>query len=113
MPLDKLDISKPIPIGKAFRHLVFFQIKLIVDALRDLLFSPISLIAFIFDAVVKPPVGQSLSYKLTRLGRKSDRMINLFGEYTASGEFTIDATVNDLESKLLSEINKRKERDGV
>ena len=111
MPLEKLDISKPIPILHAFRHLVFFQIKLIVDAARDLLFSPISLIAFILDAVLKPPVGESLSYKLTRLGRKSDRMINLFGEYTASGEFTIDDTVNDLESKLLRELNKRKQHE--
>ena len=111
MPLDKLDISKPIPTLHAFRHLVLFQIKLFVDAARDLLFSPISLIAFILDAVLKPPLGKSLSYKLTRLGRKSDRMINLFGEYTASGEFTIDETVNDLESKLLSELNKRKQHE--
>jgi hypothetical protein len=74
MPLDKLDVSKPIPIGKAFRHLIFFQIKLFADAFRDLLFSPISpispisIIAFILDAALRPPVGQSLSYRLTRLG---------------------------------------------
>lgn len=111
MPLDKLDVSKPIPIGKAFRHLIFFQIKLFADAFRDLLFSPISIIAFILDAALRPPVGQSLSYRLTRLGRKSDRLINLFGEYTASGDFTIDETVNGLESKLLSELSKRKEQD--
>ena len=111
MPLDKLDKNKPLPVSKAFRHLIFFQIKLFVDAARDLLFSPISLIAFIIDAILKPPVKESLSYRLTHAGRKSDRMINLFGEYTATGEFTIDETVNDLESVLLSELNKRKERD--
>jgi hypothetical protein len=111
MPLDKLDINKPLPVGKAFRHLIFFQIKLFFDAFRDLLFSPISIMAFIVDAVLRPPVGESLSYKLTRLGRKSDRMINLFGEYTASGEFTIDETVNGLESAVLSELNKRKDHD--
>ena len=108
MPLDTLDKNKPIPVNKAFRHLIFFQIKLFADAVRDLLLSPISIIAFIFDALLKPPVGESLSYKLTQAGRKSDRTINLFGEYTASGEFTIDETVNDLESAVLSELNKRK-----
>lgn len=111
MPLDKLDKDKPLPVNKAFRHLVVFQIKLIADAARDLFFSPISLIAFIFDAFLRPKVSESLSYKLAHAGRKSDRMINLFGEYTASGEFTIDETVNDLEEALLSEINKRKEQD--
>lgn len=111
MPLEKLDKDKPLPINKAFRHLMLFQIKLIADAARDLFFSPISIIAFILDVVFRPPVKDSFSYKLTHAGRKSDRMINLFGEYTSSGEFTIDETVNDLESALRNEISKRKEAD--
>ena len=108
MPLEKLDKDKPLPVASAFRHLIFFQIKLIADAVRDLFFSPISLIAFIIDAVLKPPVRNSLSYKLTEAGRKSDRVINLFGEYTESGEFTLDETVNELESKLRDELNKNR-----
>ncbi len=111
MPLSKLDKDKPLSTKQAFRHLIFFQIKLFVDAFRDLLFSPISLLAFAYDALVRPPVKDSLSYKLTLAGRKTDRMINLFGEYTESGEFTIDETVNELESALLSELNKRKVQD--
>ena len=108
MPLSKLDKDKPLPTKQAFRHFIFFQIKLFVDAFRDLLFSPISLIAFAYDAVVRPPVKDSLSYKLTLAGRKSDRMINLFGEYNESGEFTIDENLNEIESALLSELNKHK-----
>ncbi|GAA6138037.1 hypothetical protein NBRC116583_17840 [Arenicella sp. 4NH20-0111] len=108
MPLNNLEKDKPLPIKQAFRHLIFFQIKLFADAIRDLLFSPISLLAFACDAILKPSVKDSFSYKLTLAGRKSDRMINLFGEYTASGEFTIDETVNELESALLTELNKRR-----
>ncbi len=111
MPLEELDKSKPLPLNKAFRHFVFFQIKLLADALRDLLFSPISIIAFIADAIIRPPVEQSLSYRLTLAGRKTDRMINLFGEFSSSGETTIDEKVNELESVLINELNKRKERD--
>lgn len=111
MPLENLDKSKPLPVNKAFRHLVFFQIKLLADAVRDLLFSPISFIAFVLDAIMRPSVEESLSYKLSLAGRKSDRMINLFGEFSSSGEFTIDETVNDLESVLLSELNKRRNED--
>jgi hypothetical protein len=109
MSLDSLDKTKPLPVAKAFRHLIFFQIKLLADAVRDLLLSPISVVAFISDAILKPPVEESLSYRLNRVGRQSDRMINLFDEYSASGEFTIDETVNGLESVVLKELNKRKD----
>lgn len=108
MPLNKLNKNKPLPVKQAFRHLIFFQIKLFADAIRDLLFSPISLLAFAFDALVRPPVKDSMSYKLTLAGRKTDRMINLFGEYTSSGEFTIDETMTELESALLTELNKHR-----
>ncbi len=108
MPLERLDRDQPLPRKQAVRHFIFFQIKLFADALRDLLFSPISLLAFVYDAIVMPPVKDSLSYKLTLAGRKSDRIINLFGEYTQSGEFTMDETVNELESALLSEIDKHR-----
>ncbi|MBX2849696.1 MAG: hypothetical protein KTR16_15340, partial [Acidiferrobacterales bacterium] len=102
MPLSKLNKNQPLPIKQAFRHLIFFQVKLFADAIRDLLLSPISFLAFVFDAVFRPPVKHSLSYRLTLLGRKSDRMINLFGEHTDSGEFTLDETVGELESVLLN-----------
>ncbi len=111
MPLSKLDKDKPLSTKQAFRHLIFFQIKLFADAIRDLMFSPISLFAFVYDAIVGPPVKDSLSYRLTLAGRKSDRIINLFGEYTESGDFTIDETVNELESALLNEVNKRRAQD--
>lgn len=111
MPLSKLDKDEPVPFKQAFRHLLFFQIKLFADAARDLLLSPISVLAFICDAIFSPLLKNSLSYKLMLAGRKTDRMINLFGEHSQSGEFTIDETVGELESALLNEINKHRLQD--
>ena len=109
MPLDSLPQDKPIPFKKAFRHFLVFQIKLFVDAFRDLLFSPISLAAFIIDSFTKPAVNESLSFKIMHLGRHSDRVINLFDEHTSSDHFTIDETVKDVETILSKEIKKFKD----
>ena len=44
------------------------------------------------------------------LGRRSDRVINLFNEYTGSGEYTIDETVAEVENVLHREIEERIDR---
>ena len=108
MPIESLPRDEALPLHKALRHLLVFQLKLFVDAFRDLLFSPISLFAFIFDAVVRPPVKDSMSFKLMHMGRRSDRVINLFDEYTQSGDYTIDETVAEVESAVQRELKKRK-----
>jgi len=109
MRLEDLPKNKPLPVKKGFRHLAVFQLKLLADALRDLLLSPISLFAFIIDAVTKPTVKESLSYRLMLAGRRSDRMINLFDEHSGSEAFTIDATVAEVEMAVQRELKKRKE----
>jgi hypothetical protein len=61
------------------RDVAVFQIKLLFDGFRDLLLLPISLIAGIVSLVgggVKPG---SEFYDLLRIGRRSERWINLFG----------------------------------
>ena len=111
MPLESLPPKEPLPRKKALRHILVFQIKLFADAIRDLLFSPISFLAFVFDLIVRPPVENSLSYRVMLLGRETDRMINLFGEHTLADGYTIDATVKDVEAVLEQQlIKKRQER---
>lgn len=111
MPIENLPPEQPLPVYKAFKHLLVFQLKLVVDAVRDIMFSPISVIAFIHDAFFKPSVEHSMSQKMMLLGRRSDRVINLFNEYTGSGEYTIDETVADVETALHKEIDVRRGRD--
>jgi hypothetical protein len=108
MPLESLPPTKTLPVKNAFRHLIVFQLKLVVDAVRDLVFSPISFVAFIIDTVTRPTVENSLSLKVMHWGRRSDRVINLFNEYSTSGEYTIDYTVAEVETAMQKEMAKRK-----
>lgn len=91
---------RPFDTGKALRHVLIFQLKLAADALRDLLLSPWSLVAFAVDAFNKPTLDQSHYYRLMRMGRRSDRLINLFDEHGDSDDYTIDHAVDDIETML-------------
>lgn len=106
MPLESLPPDETLPIKRTFRHLLVFQIKLFFDAVRDILFSPLSLIAFIVDVVTRPKAKDSLSLRLMQLGQRSDRVINLFNEYSNDGDYTIDHTVKEVETVLQKEMEK-------
>ena len=107
MSLEKLDPDDEISFRDGARHYISFQVKLLADAARDLLLAPISMIALIIDWITGPPVKESLSFKLMLLGRKSDRVINLFGEFTEEPGYTLDETVRDVESALMEQIAKK------
>jgi len=61
------------------RDVAVFQVKLIVDGFRDLLLVPASLIAGLISLFGSNKNGGHGFYDLLRLGRKSERYINLFG----------------------------------
>ena len=90
-----------VTTSQALRHLLMFQLKLLADALRDLLMSPISVLVFFVDVVQKPRLEDSLYLRLMLLGRKSDRVINLFDEHKDAGHFTVDQAVEELEELVL------------
>ena len=99
MASEKQDMS----IGKSLRHLVVFQLKLALDAVRDFAFSPMSIIAFVLDALLSPPYEQSLTYRLKKLGRRSDRVINLFDEFGDRGHYTVDETFKEVEKAMVAQ----------
>ena len=90
-----------VTTSQAVRHLLVFQIKLLADAFRDLLMSPISLLVFVVDVIRKPTLEDSLYLRLMLAGRKSDRLINLFDEHKDAGHFTVDQAVEELEALVL------------
>ena len=61
------------------RDVAVFQIKLLFDGFRDLLLLPISLISGIVSLVKGGRKPSSEFYDLLRIGRRSERWINLFG----------------------------------
>ncbi len=103
----QLDSKAQVSTGHALRHLLMFQLKLGADALRDLLLSPISVLVFLLDVVRKPNLEDSLYLKLMLLGRRSDRVVNLFDEHKDAGLYTIDNAVAELERIIVSSGKKR------
>ena len=100
-----------VSTSTALRHVMVFQLKLAADAFRDFLLSPLSIVAFVLDSIRKPRVENSLYLRLMLIGRRSDRMINLFDDHQNAGSFTIDSAVDELE-QLLRSGQRREEPEG-
>lgn len=60
------------------RDIGVLQVKLVVDGIRDLVLVPISLVVGILS-LLKPGGPGNDFYDLLRLGKRSERWINLFG----------------------------------
>ena len=64
-----------------FRRLLVFQIKLYIDALRDLILSPLSVVVFLLDLFQGNKGDRALFESLLQFGRKTERAINLFDQH--------------------------------
>lgn len=74
MPNDKSGSVRWMLIKKTF----IFQIKLSLDAIRDLILSPVSIALTVIDLIFRHDKDKSYLFKLMHYGRLSDRWINLF-----------------------------------
>jgi len=95
-----------------FRGLLVFQYKLLIDATKDFLLSPLSLGAALVDLFRPGPPSRMLFPALMALGRKAERAINLFGRRPEEGEWTVDRLVDDLEASLQQRRGSAKKSDG-
>ena len=77
------------------RQAIVFQLKLSLDALRDILMSPVSIVLLIADIVISNNHQQSYFIRLMRLGKKSDDWINLFGVDSSSIKLGDNKTAMD------------------
>jgi len=109
MSKNNFSSIRRVPIKMSLRHLIVFQFKLLTDAMRDLMFSPLSIAAFIADAFLRPSAEKSLTFRLMSAGRYSDRVINLFNEYSKTGNYTLDDSVSNFETILNKKIEERRE----
>jgi hypothetical protein len=94
-------VMKRFPV---FRDVVVFQAKLLVDGLRDLLISPVSVLAALVDLLIPGDDGGKRFYAVVRFGRRTEEWINLFGaagpEQQAAEASGIDVLFNELEDRL-------------
>jgi hypothetical protein len=80
---------------------VVFQVKLIVDSLRDVLLSPLSIVAAVAGLLTGGDQPERYFQKVIRFGRRSEVWINLFGEHDGPG--TSDHLVDPLRSKVIDQ----------
>ena len=74
----------PRPRRQALKNLLAFQFKLAMDAVRDLVLSPVSFACVALDFLFPPRTRPGFFERLMAFGRKTDHWINLFGEYSKS-----------------------------
>ena len=85
------------------RKLLIFQLKLYIDAIRDIIFSVLSLGAFILDVLQQDHGPDSSFEKILQLGRRTNHGINLFNQFdheAHEGKNTVDDLIKDVEDKI-------------
>jgi hypothetical protein len=76
---DSQSTDQPTDRWTLLRDIAVLQVKLVVDGLRDLVLVPVSLIAGIISLVKGGDEPATEFYDLLKMGRRSERWINLFG----------------------------------
>ncbi len=73
------DTNPPPDRRTMIRDIAVLQVKLFVDGVRDFLLIPVSLVAGIVSLVKAGNAEGNAFYDLLKLGRRSERWIDLFG----------------------------------
>ena len=86
--------------SQAIRRLIIFQFKLVLDAIRDVALSPVSLIFSIVDIINGQHGKKSYFEKLMSFGRSTERKINLFEQHSSG---SVDTILTQVESVIVKE----------
>src|ERR1700716_3578807 len=96
------------------RDVLVFQVKLLLDNVRDFALAPISLGAAIVDLVSRGEREGALFYKVLRWGSHSESVIDVYsaiehhepGDFKISPGYTVDGVIARLEGVLVRECEK-------
>lgn len=95
------------------RDVVVFQIKMLLDNVRDFALMPIAFGAAIIDLIYKGEREGALFYKVLRWGAHSEEVINVYSaiehhpqSFTVNPAYTVDAVVARLEDVVVREYEK-------
>jgi hypothetical protein len=91
------------------RDTLVFQVKLTLDAFRDVILSPISMLCVLIDLLNTKTVKKSLFYRLMGFGHRSDRWLNVFGAQGGEenlSEESVDQIFEKLEDIIKDQHNK-------
>lgn len=86
-------------------NVLVFQFKLLMDGVRDLLLVPASLVSVLFGIAAGGDQPDRYFKRLLKLGRRSDRFINLFDEYSERGDTsgTADELIEPYKARLMEQ----------
>jgi hypothetical protein len=99
---------------KFVRDVGVFQLKLLLDNVRDFLLMPVSLVAALIDLVFRGEREGSLFYKVLRWGAHSEEVIDVYsaiehhepGAFKVNPGYTVDGVIARLENVLKREVEK-------
>jgi len=97
---------------KFFRDVLVFQLKMLLDNVRDFALMPVSLVAALIDLIFKGKRHGSLFYQVLRWGAHSEEVINVYSAIeahqrpTVNPNYTVDAVIALLEGVLVRECEK-------
>ncbi len=89
---------------RLFRDLLAFQAKLLIDALKDVLLSPLAIGAAIMDFISPNPRPGMNFYQVLDFGRQMEARIDLFGvrgrHRGERPDWTVDEVLQQVESRF-------------
>ncbi len=96
------------------RDAIVFQVKLAIDAVRDLLFSPLSIAAAVIDLITGGEHPGRYFYAVLAAGGRTEGWINLFGapnrtnghELTSGGGPTVDSFIKQIEGLVVEQYER-------
>jgi len=98
------------PRAKLIREAAVLQLKLLADGIRDAILIPLSLLAALIGLVEGGSDCDEKFRRVVRLGRRSERWINLFGQQPPPGMShpagSMDSILNQVESVVLEQYRK-------
>lgn len=96
-----------------FRDVVVFQLKMLLDNVRDFALMPISLAAAIIDLVFRGNREGTCFYKVLEWGAHSERVIDVYSALERRGidpslnhNYTVDALISKVEGVIVREYEK-------
>ena len=99
---------------KFLRDVVVFQLKLLLDNVRDLVLMPVSLVAALIDLIIRGEREGARFYKVLRWGAHSEAVIDVYsaikhhetGDFKIGRNYTVDGVIARLEGVLVREYEK-------
>jgi hypothetical protein len=99
---------------KFLRDVLVFQLKMLLDNVRDFALMPISLVAALIDVVSRGEREGALFYRVLQWGSHSEKVIDVYsaiehhetGDFKISPGYTVDGVIARLEGVLVRECEK-------